>query len=189
VKGFSLVETMAAVTIAATVSGIAVPVLMGNREQYRASGAARHLAAVVFECRSQAIRSGAYVAMRFADDGSTTWTMFQDGNGDGVKSADITRGIDRQVGPAIRLKDSFPEVRFGLVSGVTDIESGQALTGSGIRLGAGNWLSFSPVGTTSSGTLYVRGNGNAQYAVRVFGATGRVRVLRFNAVSRTWELP
>jgi prepilin-type N-terminal cleavage/methylation domain-containing protein len=189
VKGFSLVETMAALAIAATVSGIALPLLANGREEHRTSGAARHLAALVFECRSRAIQAGAYVAMRFEDEGTAAWATFQDGNGNGVRSADISHGIDRQVGPGMQLDTAFPGVRFGLVSGVTDIESGQPLTGGGIRLGSGNWLSFSPVGTTSSGTLYVRGRENSQYAVRVFGATGRVRVLRFNALSRKWELP
>jgi hypothetical protein len=32
----------------------------------------------------------------------------------------------------------------------------------------------------------VHGRGRAQYAVRVLGATGRVRILRYDHTRRTW---
>ena len=47
-------------------------------------------------------------------------------------------------------------------------------------------MSFTPLGTASSGTLYLRGRDGSQYAVRVLGATGRTRVLRYEPVTRTW---
>jgi hypothetical protein len=47
-------------------------------------------------------------------------------------------------------------------------------------------MSFSAVGTSSSRTIYVRGADGSEYAVRVLGATGRTRVLRYLAASRTW---
>jgi hypothetical protein len=47
-------------------------------------------------------------------------------------------------------------------------------------------LSFTPTGTASSRTLYVRGRDGSQYAVRVLGATGRTRVLRYAPAIRAW---
>jgi len=47
-------------------------------------------------------------------------------------------------------------------------------------------MSFTPLGTSSSGTLYLRGRDGSRYAVRVLGGTGRTRVLRYEAKSRTW---
>jgi hypothetical protein len=47
-------------------------------------------------------------------------------------------------------------------------------------------LSFGPSGGATSGTLYVRGAGAQQYAVRILGATGRSRVLRFDFLARRW---
>jgi hypothetical protein len=43
----------------------------------------------------------------------------------------------------------------------------------------------SPDGTATSGTLYVQGS-RAQYAVRVLGATGRTRVLKYERGSGAW---
>jgi hypothetical protein len=47
-------------------------------------------------------------------------------------------------------------------------------------------MSFSPLGTASSRTLYLRGADRSEYAVRVLGATGRTRVLRLVASSGAW---
>ena len=56
-----------------------------------------------------------------------------------------------------------------------------------VRFGRGDILTFSPLGTASSGTLYLRASRSGeQYAVRVLGVTGRVRVLRFESAAGTW---
>ena len=47
-------------------------------------------------------------------------------------------------------------------------------------------MSFSPLGTASSRTLYLRGADGSQYAVRVLGATGRTRVLRLVVSTGAW---
>ena len=49
-----------------------------------------------------------------------------------------------------------------------------------IRVGRSRMLSFSPTGTSSSGTVYVRGRGAHQLAVRVLGGTGRIRLYDFD---------
>jgi hypothetical protein len=47
-------------------------------------------------------------------------------------------------------------------------------------------MSFTPIGTATSRTLYLRGRDASQYAVRVLGATGRTRVLRYVTATRQW---
>jgi hypothetical protein len=56
-----------------------------------------------------------------------------------------------------------------------------------VRTGSSPFLSFSAAGTSSSGTLYLATDGGRQLAVRVFGATGRVRVFEFMPASHRWE--
>ena len=60
------------------------------------------------------------------------------------------------------------------------------LTGSPLKLGGSSVLSFGPVGGATSGTVYLRGPGEQQYAVRLLGVTGRSRLLRFNFRERRW---
>ncbi|MCX6551338.1 MAG: hypothetical protein NTY02_10110, partial [Acidobacteria bacterium] len=88
--------------------------------------------------------------------------------------------------PWERLGDHFAGVRFGIADGVTDPESGTAISGSGLRLGGSDMLSFAPTGGSTSGTLYLRGRSGRECAVRVLGATGRTRVLRYDRSAREW---
>jgi hypothetical protein len=56
-----------------------------------------------------------------------------------------------------------------------------------VRIGPTAFLSFGPAGTGSSGTLYLGTTEGRQLAVRVLGATGRVRVFEFAPARAIWE--
>ena len=56
-----------------------------------------------------------------------------------------------------------------------------------IRLGSGNIASFSALGTSSTGTVYIRSRRDAQYAVRIYGETGRTRMLKFEPRTGRWR--
>lgn len=161
----------AAVGIAAAA---AVPQLTAAIEHTRTIGAARYLAARLGSARAQAVARSANVALLFTIAADrTTVGIYADGNGNGVRTRDIALGIDPAVGSPMRLDVQFPRVVLSL-SDPPDPTLTSAL------------MSFTPVGTSSSGTLYLRGRDGSRYAVRVLGATGRTRVLRYDAASRTW---
>jgi hypothetical protein len=80
----------------------------------------------------------------------------------------------------------FNGVTFGIRAGVPDADGRPADTTDGVRVGPSRLLSMNPIGSSSSGTLYVHGRGRAQYAVRVLGATGRVRVVRYFEARGAW---
>jgi hypothetical protein len=96
--------------------------------------------------------------------------------------------MDPPLGAGERLGDQFAGVSFGILDGVSAVDSTESLEAGSdpIRLGSSDILSFGPVGTATAGTLYLRGRTREQYAVRVLGVTGRVRVLRFDFASRQW---
>jgi hypothetical protein len=86
------------------------------------------------------------------------------------------------------LSDQFPGVDFGAIPGLPAIDAGGTAPGSDpIRLGAGSLATFSAAGTSSSGTVYIRSRRDAQYAVRIFGATGKTRMLKFDPGTRQWR--
>jgi len=153
----------------------AVPQLNSTIERTRAIGAARYLAARLALARSQAVARSANVALLLTVAGNgATVAMYVDANGNGVRTRDIAAGIDRPAAAPVHLTDLFPHV----VLSIND-PSGSLTTTSAL-------MSFTPLGTATSGTLYLRGRDGSQYAVRVLGATGRTRVLRYAAASRTW---
>jgi len=75
---------------------------------------------------------------------------------------------------------------FGILGGVPDADGRPAGGADGVRLGTSAILSMNGDGTATSGTLYVHGRQRTQYAVRVLGVTGRVRVLKFDFVTGRW---
>ena len=185
--GSSLVEILAAVAVLLLVGAIALPRIGSHRDQILAAGAARHIASRVYLTRAESVKRGVHVGMSFLPAGAGfRYGTFADGNRNGVRSADITQGVDRQVTPWETLNDHFPGASFGILPQVTDPDTGSAVGGSPLKLGGSSLLSFGPSGGATSGTLYVRGAGEQQYAVRILGATGRSRVLRFDFLARRW---
>ena len=71
------------------------------------------------------------------------------------------------------------------MNGYPDVDD-QAGTGAdGVRIGRARIETMSPDGTATPGTLYLHGR-RTQFAVRVLGATGRVRVLEYLPGERQW---
>ena len=68
---------------------------------------------------------------------------------------------------------------------MSDVDAVRGTGTDGVRIGSARILTMSPDGTATSGTLFLEGR-RAQYAVRVLGATGRTRVLKYDSGQRTW---
>ena len=47
-------------------------------------------------------------------------------------------------------------------------------------------MTFTPIGTATSGTVYIRSRTGRQFAVRILGATGRTSILEFNFGAEAW---
>jgi prepilin-type N-terminal cleavage/methylation domain-containing protein len=186
-RGYSLIELMVCLVVMGALAAISIP-MMGNAvEHSRLRGAAFHLSARLSLVRMQAVRRYANVALRFKTAGSNVrYQTFADGDGDGVKSADITSGRDVPLDLPEAIDDKFSGVSFGFVPGCPLVD-GSAVTGSPVHIGSSGLLSYSPDGSCTSGTLYLRNRGEG-YAVVLLGATGRSRLLHCDASSGAWTL-
>jgi hypothetical protein len=171
------------------VAGIAVPGLLNGLDELRARGAARYISTRLQQIRMEAVMRSASAAFRVSsEDGEFAYAAYVDGNRDGVRTLDIQRGLDRQIQAAERLPQQFSGVDFGTLPDLPSIDAATAPPGADpIRLGAGNMAVFTPHGTATPGTLYIRRRGTSQFAVRIFGETGKTRVFRFDAGSHTWK--
>lgn len=187
--GTSLVELIFALGVAATVCGIAVATVAGAVSDARANAAARSLAARLQRARLEAVLRNRHVGLRVTHTSvSDLLTAYEDGDDDGVLSADIVSGIDRPFDAPFALRDQFPGVTFGALPALPAADPASTPPGSDpVRLGVSDTAVFTPHGTATAGTLYLLGTGGQQYAVRIFGETGRTRVLRFNAATWTWQ--
>jgi len=190
VTGFTLLEALLVVSLIAIVTAVVVPGLLPSLDASRTRGAARYLAGRLYLARIEALKRSVYVALRIEDAAAGyRYTFYADGNGDGVRTADITDSVDLPIGPPDRIDEKFRGVTFGILEGVTEIDSSTTSLEAGsdpVRFGSSDLLSFSPIGSATSGTFYIRGQGKQQMAVRVLGATGRIRVLRFDFQTGKW---
>lgn len=187
-RGFSVIEQLVVLCLLTTVTAIGVPMVLASLDGARVQGAARYLSGRLNLARMEAVKRSVYVAIKVeASEDRYRCTFYADGNSNGVLTVDIDRQIDKPIRPQESLEEQFPGVVFGIVDGVTAIDGSDPLDPADpIRFGRGDLVSFSPIGTATAGTFYLRGRGQQQMAVRVLGTTGRVRVLRFDFRMHKW---
>ena len=187
--GYSLLEVIFVVAALMTAAGSVVPSLLTTLDHYRTAGAARYVAARIHRVRMEAIGRSTHVALQFVHGtAGYSYGVYADGNGDGVRSQDISDGVDTRLSMVEPLMDNFAGVNFDVLPDLPPVDPGAQPPGTDpIKLGTSNLLSYSASGTSSSGSVYILGRRKAQYVVRVLGDTGRARVLRFDARSRQWK--
>jgi type II secretory pathway pseudopilin PulG len=187
--GYSLLELMMVVTLGVTLSGAAVPEFLIALDDMRASGAMYHVSGRLQRARMEAVTRSAMVGVKFTQSAAGySYAVYRDGNRNGVLTRDISSGVDPLIMPAERLPDQFPGIEFGAIPGLPPVDPGGTAPGTDpIRLGSSDMASFSAAGTSSSGTVYIRSRRDAQYAVRIFGETGKTRMLKFDARTRQWK--
>ena len=183
---FSLIELVFVLGVAATFAAGVVPALLAGVDEVRTAGAARYVAARLQQTRVRALTRSRDTALRVTRDaGGFVVAVFEDGNRNGILSADITSGMDHRVGPDDRVPHQFPGVDFGALPGIPGADGSAPPGDDPIRLGSSDRVTFTPLGTATPGSLYVRGR-RTQFVVRIVGETGRTRILRYNAASRSW---
>jgi hypothetical protein len=185
-RGCSTLEILFALALSASVLCVAVPSTRDAIDGLRTATAARYVAARLADARIAAVNRSACVGLRFEqDDSDYRFTPHVDGNGNGIRSLDIALGIDRPIGASERLADKFPGVRTGLMNGYPDADQVAGTGADGVRLGAARIATMSPDGTATGGTVYLHGR-RSQFAVRILGTTGRVRVLQYVRAEGAW---
>jgi Type II transport protein GspH len=173
--------------------------LLGAPSLVRASGdmrlrlAADELVGVLRLARASAVRLDANVAVKFRTDkdGTVTFTLYRDGDGDGVLNRDIDAGVDRPLGVPRRLAHLGRGVGFGFPPGPPPADPsspGHLLNPSDpIRFNQSDLASFSALGTSTPGSLYLTDGVERLLAVRVANRAGKVRILTWVPQRRIWR--
>jgi len=153
--------------------------------------AAAELAAAFFRARSYALTRGVAVALKFRTDGGRyEWALYRDGNGNGVRTSEIASGVDRSLGLSIPWLRG--DVRPGILqdSPVPDPASpGSKLDrlDDPIRFNNSDLCSFSPVGESTPGSVYLWDGRDRMAVVRVFGRTAKIHTLYFVRGEKSWR--
>lgn len=187
--GYSLVELLIVLAIIGLFLGIALPSFHTMRRRAGLRVAAAELRGIFHSARQRAITRNAKCGVKFfLAGGEWHYSLYDDGDRDGVRSDDIARGIDTPVTaprPAIRETDA---VTIGLLKRRIKDPDGERLNPdrSPVQFGRSDICSFTPMGESTPGTIYLTDRGSDLYALRVYGMTAKIRTLRYDAAAAVW---
>ena len=189
-NGFTLIELLITIAIIGLTTAIAVPNLQALRRRSAVRAAALEIRAIFRNARMRAITRSANAGVKFTR-GAYDWqyAIYDDGDGDGVRNDDIRRGVDRRV-TAPRSMIRGPELASISIPASLRVDpDGAAMpaNASPVQFGRSTICSFSPLGESTPGTIYLADAAGLAYAVRVFGGTAKVRILRYDAQRKRWE--
>jgi type II secretory pathway pseudopilin PulG len=192
-SGFQLVELVIVLAILSMIVLLLVPPVLSLSASVRVDLAAHEVAMALAEAKALARTRSSYVGLKlWVEESRVAFACYHDGNGDGVRTADIVSGVDRPMTP-LRVFHYFgPGVGFGFPPGVAPRDPADPAHRLGrltdpIRFNSSDIASFGPLGTATPGSLYLTDGRSQLYAVRVQDMTGKVRVLRWNARRDAWE--
>ena len=175
----------------AAATAVAAPGAIRLRAALSVRSAAAQTKVAFLQARAYAITRQRFVGIKFRKNGDRyEWALYVDGNGNGIRTIDIQRGIDRPLGIALPWdrNDVMPGILKG--SRVPDPgDPGHALGNldDPIRFNSSDICSFSPVGESTPGSIYLWDGHDRMAVVRVFGRTAKVRTLYYRRGDREWK--
>lgn len=192
-SGVGLVEALAVVAVAGLVIAMAVPHVAALRDSDRGGAAARRMAALFRDARWDSVAERRIAGFRFDRDArGWFWQRVVDGDGDGLRTGDIDRGVDVRNPERGRIEDRVAGAWLGFPSPgpypkIPPSRGNLADTVDPIQFGRSDLVSFTPLGRSSSGTVYVTDRAGNLYGVVLFGPSTRVRIWRWDRGERRWK--
>ncbi len=189
--GVSAAELLAVVAIGTLLLAVIVPALFHLRAAVCLRSAAAETSGALLLARAYAISRGRNVAVKFRKNGPRhEWALYGDGNGNGVLNLEIRSGVDPPLGvffPWMR-NDVLP----GILTGNRVPDPGQPgryldRVDDPIRFNNSDLCSFSPMGESTPGSVYLWDGHDRMAVVRVFGRTAKVRTLYHLRGERGWR--
>jgi hypothetical protein len=191
--GFQLVDLVVTLSVAGLALLAAAAPLGRMTGRLRVRLAAAEIVGAMREARAFAIRHSEKVGLKFRTeaDGAVWWALYRDGDGDGVRTADIDSGVDPLAAPRRNLAHFGRGVRFGFPPGSAPTDPSDPRRrldrlDDPLRFNRSDIASFSPLEGSTPGSIYLTDGVHYLAVVRVDNRSGRARVLFWDAASRRW---
>jgi prepilin-type N-terminal cleavage/methylation domain-containing protein len=190
-RGSSLPELLIALAILALLTTVTTSAMTTVLRRNSLRAATRHVRDILETSNFEGQSSGAYRGVKFFLVGDEWfYAVYEDGNGNGVLTEDINRGIDRRVLGPRRLLEPATLARIGFPpSGIVDPDDGLPLAPDvrSVQFGRSNICSFSDHGSCTAGTIYLTDGVSAGAMVRCSGAGGNIRVQYYGLTGSSWS--
>jgi hypothetical protein len=193
-SGFHLVELVVTAAVAMIAVGIATPPVLEWAAARQVRLAAGEVGSALALARAYAVAHAVHVGVKFrvADEGAVSWTLHRDGDGDGVRTDDIESGVDPRVTPTRHLFHFGRQVRLGFPPGAAPRDPADPRRrldrlDDPIRFNRSDIASYNPLGGSTPGSVYVTDGRSRLAALRVLAATGRMRVIVYDARTERWK--
>lgn len=188
-----MVELATVLLLAGLGLAAVTPSAVRMHAQARAAAGARLLAQQLHALRWESVAASRGAGILFERSAARrwSWVVAADGNANGVRASEIRAGIDPVVAGPYDLAAETGGARLGFPGagpfpGIPPAGGVIAQLDDPVKFGSSDLVAFSPLGTSSTGTLYVTDGRQALFAVVLFGRSGRLRVWRWDDRSRRW---
>ncbi len=185
-NGYSLIELLIVLAVIGLIAGIALPNFHKMRNRVALRAAAGELRSIFHRVRMRALSTGKNNGIKFLQlAGVWHFILYEDGDGDGVRNDDIKSGVDIPLSPP---RVVFPEARnvtIGLIEVAVKDADGD-LVKSAVTFNNSSICSFSPIGESTPGTIYITNSDGDLWCVRVYGASAKIRALRYDREKKKW---
>lgn len=189
-RGITLPELLTTLALFAMGAGFSASALHAFAGMTTLRAASHEIASLFSEARGRAIFRGAYCGVRWvSSNGDLTLQLFDDRDGDGVRTEDIRNGIDRPVSRPLSVKSRWPKISVGFIPGFTARDPRGNPVGNlsdPIRFGQSDIASFSPLGDCSPGSVWLGDGRRRQALVRLTPGTARISIYEWVAARGTW---
>lgn len=188
-NGFTLAELLVAMAIIGLMLTFLLPALGAMRARADARATVQRLRNELHDARARAIASNRWTAIRFTEF-EREWfvELYEDGDDDGVRTPDIRNGVDRMLRSSRRVRAAEGTATLAIPYAFRSPDGDAIAAGSSpVRFGVSRLCSFSPLGESSAGTLYLANRQGDLFAIRVSGGGGRIRVQRYIREAGTWS--
>lgn len=189
--GMTLPELLVALILAVFAVLLAAPGALALRQSVAVRSAVHETTVAFFRARTYAISRDRNVGLKFRKNGDRwEWALYGDGNGNGVRTAEIASGVDRYLG--VYFPWSRNDVMPAILTGIRVPDPGSPgryldRIDDPIRFNNSDICSFSPVGESTPGSVYLWDAHDRMAVVRVFGQSAKIRTLFYRRGERGWK--
>ena len=188
--GVTAPEVVTVLALLTALVAVAAPAVGNLGAAVSTRSAAAEVGAAFLRARAYAVSTGRYVGLKFQKNGDRhEWALYRDGNGNGIRTLEIASGVDRSLG--VSYPWSRNDVRPGILTGSRVPDPGSPghyldRLDDPIRFGNSDICSFSPVGESSPGSVYLWDGRDRMAVVRVFDRTAKIRTLYYRRGQKGW---